>query len=258
MIPWITNRRRRQLLETPFPTAWLRHLQRNVRHNEFLSDDEQSKLRDDLRIFIDEKYWEGVGGQELTEEMQVTIAAEACLLTLNMEEKDYYKRVRTILVYPNAFVVPPRPLGRDGIISEGGINAGEAWFRGPIVLSWSEALAGARGVTSGRNLVLHEFAHALDMNDGLINGTPLLNDREQYKQWHRVMTEEFERLQLQSERGEATLMDQYGALNVAEFFAVATECFFERGAWMRRFHPPLYDVLQGYYKQDPAARAPRA
>lgn len=253
---WIRNRRRRKLIAQPFPAEWLRHVMRNVRHYQLLSENEQARLRDDLRIFIDDKYWEGGGGLELNDEMKVTIAAQACLLTLNIDH-DYYKRVRTILVYPNAFMVPERRQGRGGIISEGGINSGEAWFRGPVILSWADAHGGGRGATGGRNLVLHEFAHALDMMDGLVNGTPPLKDRQQYIQWHDVMTNEYQQLVQRAQRGEPTLLDQYGATNVGEFFAVATECFFQRPVELRAFHSRLYDVLRGYYKQDPAERVAR-
>jgi Mlc titration factor MtfA (ptsG expression regulator) len=138
-------------------------------------------------------------------------------------------------------------------MSEGFINSGEAWVRGPIIVSWADAVAGGRGQTSGRSLVLHEFAHALDMMDGLVNGTPLLKNRQMYGQWHRVMTAEYERLRFASAHGMATLLNQYGATNVAEFFAVSTECFFEQSPFMRQWHPALYQLLRDYYHQDPAA-----
>jgi Mlc titration factor MtfA (ptsG expression regulator) len=255
MISWLRNQRRRRWLSQRFPQEWVRHLTRNVHQYTNLSSDEQSRLRDDLRIFINEKYWEAVGGLELTDEIKVTIAAQACLLTLNLEEHDYFSRVRTILVYPQPFMTPHKRHGPGGVVSEGGINSGEAWFRGPVILSWADVLAGGRGVANGHNLVLHEFAHALDMLDGLINGTPVLNTGAQYARWHRVMTEEYQRLIARAQRGEPTLLNNYGASNVGEFFAVATECFFERGGWMRQLHPQLYDELKGYYRQDPASRS---
>jgi len=256
MLSWFKSRHRRRLVVRDFSEEWLRYLLRNVRHYQVLTDDEQRRLRDDLRIFIDDKYWEGGGGLELTDEMKVTIAAQACLLTLNIDH-DYYKRVRTILVYPNAFMVPERRQGRGGIISEGGVNSGEAWFRGPVILSWADALSGGRASSGGRNLVIHEFAHALDMMDGLVNGTPPLKDRRQYLQWHDVMTREYQQLIAHARRGEPTLLDQYGATNVGEFFAVATECFFQRPVELQAFHPRLYEVLKGYYKQDFAQRVGR-
>jgi MtfA peptidase len=251
-IPWFTPHRRRRLIAQPFPGPWLGILDRNVRHYAALSNDEQKKLRDDLRILIAEKHWEGCGGLTMTDEIKVTIAAQACLLTLNIEH-NYYARVRSILVYPTLFVTPHKKTGRGGIVTEGGgINSGEAWYGGPVILSWNDARGGGRGLRPGHNLVLHEFAHALDMMDGLVNGTPPIKGRKESAQWHRVMTEEFSELTVRAEQGMPTLLNQYGATNVGEFFAVATECFFEQGASLRDEHPRLYAVLRGYYAQDPA------
>ncbi len=260
MFSWLKSRRRKKLLAQPFPSDWLLHLQRNVRHYLFLTAVDQSKLRDDLRIFIADKYWEASGDlpTKVTDEMKVTIAAHACLLTLHIPDNDFYSRVQTVLVYPTAFVAPHKRTLPGGIISEGAINSGEAWYRGPIIISWADALADGRGHRRGHNLVIHEFAHALDMTDGMVNGTPPLANRDQYLRWHRVMTDEFQQLIQASERGEPTLLDQYGATNVAEFFAVATECFFEQSPFMRQFHPALYEVLKDYYRQDPAARTVHA
>jgi Mlc titration factor MtfA (ptsG expression regulator) len=126
-----------------------------------------------------------------------------------------------------------------------------------VVLSWDSARHGAYDPKDGRNLVFHEFAHKLDMLDGFVNGTPPLKSRNAYRIWSEVMTREFERLQDAAERRRATVLDKYGATNEAEFFAVATECFFERGVKLEKKHPELYEVLQGYYRQDPARR-PRA
>ena len=258
MINWFRNRRRRKLVSQPFPQEWLRHLHRNVRHFDLLSKDEQARLLDLIRIFIGEKYWEGVGGLAMTDEIKVTIAALACLLILNLKEHDHFERVRTVLVYPQSFITPHKRQGPGGVISEGGINSGEAWFRGPVILSWADTVAGGRGHTQGRSLVLHEFAHALDMMDGLINGTPPLNGTTQGITWHRVMTDEYQRLIQRAQRGEPSLLSHYGATNVGEFFAVATECFFERGPWMRQLHPDLYALMQSYYQQDPADRMVQA
>lgn len=255
MITWLRDRRRRKLLKQPFPESWLRHLRRNVHHYQELTEDEQARLRDDLRVFIHEKYWESVDGLELTEEMKVTIAAQACVLTLNMNDHDYYRNVRTIILFPYPFFNRHRNHGLSGVVSEGGMNTGQAWFRGPVILSWAQALAGGRNMTDGRNVVLHEFAHALDMMDGLVNGTPPMKAGDGAQRWFDVMTDEFRMLIEQSGRGQATLLDQYGATSVGEFFAVATECFFEKGLPMQREHPRLYEVLKTLYRQDTAARA---
>jgi Mlc titration factor MtfA (ptsG expression regulator) len=254
LFSWLRNRRRRRLLAAPFPPAWLTYLQRNVAHYQYLSAAEQKKLRDDLRVFIAEKNWEGCGGLQITDEIQVTIAAEACLLVLGMEH-NYYDRVLSILVYPAGYRVPMDRPGRTGIIDERGEGRlGEAWYRGPVVLAWDHVRHDARHPHRGKNLVFHEFAHQLDMLDGVVNGTPPLRDREQARRWKEVMTAEYTRLVEASQRGQATLLDPYGTTNEGEFFAVVTECFFDNPVALRQQHPRLYDLLREYYHQDPAAR----
>jgi MtfA peptidase len=253
MFGFFRNRRRRKVLAQPFPQAWLDILQRNVRMYTSLTSDEQKKLRDDLRVFIADRWWEGCNGLTLDDTMRVTIAAQACVLTLHLpEDVDWFRAVRTVLVHPESFLSASKRHGPGGVVSEGFANSGEAWHNGPVVLSWADALWGGRNAMDGRNLVLHEFAHVLDMADGVSNGTPPLKSREEYRRWHEVMTGEYQRLINDAEFGHATLLDVYGATNVAEFFAVATEAFFERGRAMRQIHPELYNVLAGLYRHDPA------
>jgi Mlc titration factor MtfA (ptsG expression regulator) len=254
LFKWLTSRRRRKLLASAFPDAWLRYMRQNVALYALLSDAEQGKLRDDLRVFISEKNWEGCGGMAVSDEVKVTIAAQACLLLLAIEH-DYFGRVRSILVYPSGYRSPSERHVQGGTIEESDEGRlGEAWYRGPVVLAWDSVLAGGRSLDDGRNVVLHEFAHQLDFLDGLADGTPLLENDAQYRTWQKVMTEEYERLCRESAKGHATLLDEYGSTNEAEFFAVATECFFEKPRPMQRRHPLLYDVLRDYYKQDPAKR----
>jgi Mlc titration factor MtfA (ptsG expression regulator) len=248
---WLERRRRRQLLAAPFPADWVDHLRLNVAVYQFLTAAEQARLRDDLRVFVAEKWWEGCGGLTLSDEVRVAIAAQACLLLLGVEH-DYYKHVRTILVYPSAYRSPDGQVGPDGVVREGIGRLGEAWHRGPVVLAWDEVRAGGQNHRDGRNVVMHEFAHQLDFLDGLNDGTPPLRDAEQYREWQRVMTGEFDRLRADVERGRATLLDSYGATDPAEFFAVATECFFEKPRQMQERHSDVYAVLRGYYCQDPA------
>ncbi len=253
LFTWLRNRRRRKVLSTAFPAAWLEYLHKNVAHYAYLSEAEQAQLRDDLRIIIAEKNWEGCGGLQITDEVKVTIAAHACLLVLAMEH-NYYDRVQSILVYPRAYRAPDDSDALEGDHGGGEGRLGEAWYRGPVVLSWEDARHEGQHPSEGRNVVFHEFAHQLDMLDGVIDGTPPLRDREQYQRWQEVMTAEYEQLVEASEHGRATLLDQYGATDEGEFFAVATECFFDRPEKMRRRHPQLYSLLREYYRQDPAAR----
>ena len=253
LFSWLKQRRRKKLLAEPFPAAWLEILERNVQHYRRLTAEDQARLRDHLRIFIAERNWEGCAGLQLTDEMQVTIAAQACLLLLGLEH-DYYPRVMSILVYPAGYVGRDEQLDEHGMLHGSEARLGEAWYRGPVILSWADVLRGSRQGVDGQNLVLHEFAHQLDMEDRSIDGTPPLASREQYRHWNEVMTAEYERLVDAAERGRATLLDQYGATDPGEFFAVATECFFERSAALCQRHPKLYAVLRDFYHQDPATR----
>jgi MtfA peptidase len=252
---WLKEHRRRQILAKPFPPEWLSYLRQDVAHYSWLTEAEQAKLRDDLRIFVAEKRWEGCGGLEVSDEMKVTIAALACLLVLGLDI-DSFNRVPTILVYPRGFQIPSKYHGTD-VIYEGRSAIGQAVYRGPVILSWEDVLAAAREPGRGDNLVFHEFAHELDMLNGAVDGTPPLENDRKIERWQRIMSREFDCLAAASERGRATLLDHYGAVDEGEFFAVATECFFDQPWEMQRRHPRLYDLLKGYYRQDPAARAPQ-
>jgi MtfA peptidase len=251
---WLKQRRRRRILSQPFPEKWLEYLRNNVVHYRFLSAAEKKRLCDDVRIFIAEKNWEGCGGLAMTDEIKVTIASMACLLVLGMEH-NYFDRVKSILVYPSAYVVPDTPERGTGIIDDvGEARLGEAWYRGPVVLSWDDARADGRLRHRGHNVVFHEFAHQLDMLDGVIDGTPPLKDEQEARRWRDVMTAEYESLVRRTEQGRATLLDSYGATNEGEFFAVATECFFEQPIELSERHPRLYELLRDYFRQDPAKR----
>lgn len=253
ILSWLRDRRRRQLLAQPFPTEWLKYLEANVSGYATLTEAEQGRLRDMLRVFISEKNWEGCGGLAMTDEIQVTIAAQACFLALAHDDF-YFEKVKSILVYPHGYVAPEETANEAGIVdSTGSARLGEAHFRGPVVLSWSDALAGGKTHRDGKNLVFHEFAHQLDMLDGAADGTPPMPDG-QLARWRDVMSLEYHRLIRDSEHHKATLLDDYGTTNEAEFFAVATECFFERSVQMQRRHPQLYEVLRDFYRQDPASR----
>ncbi|HEB90992.1 MAG TPA: zinc-dependent peptidase [Deltaproteobacteria bacterium] len=254
---WLRERRRRRLLAEPFPEAWNEIIRRNVAHDAWLDEGERRLLRDLLRVFIHEKNWEGCGGLELSDEIRVTIAAQACLLILNLPH-DAYRRVRTILVYPSTVVAPPRPL-RAFEVPTAPVQGprpilGEAWLRGPVILVWDAVRRTGRHPESGHNVVYHEFAHQLDLLDGLADGTPPLHDREEVRRWAEVCSREYLALRDRVARGKPSLLDAYGATNEAEFFAVATEEFFDRPVPLRTRHPQLYEVLQGFYRQDPAAR----
>jgi len=250
---WLRNRRRAKVIAAPFPVEWLAILQRNVGLYKHLTEAEQKKLRDDLRIFIAETNFEGCAGLELTDEIKVTIAALASILLLGFQH-DYFERVHTVLVYPAGFRSPKGWTGPDGVVRMDVGNLGEAWHHGTVILAWDSVLEGGRDSRDGRNVVLHEFAHQIDYLDGFADGVPPLRDRAQYRKWHEVMTAEYNRLVAESQHGWPMVLDSYGATNQAEFFAVSTEAFFETPEAMQQRHPQLYEVLKEYYCQDPAQR----
>ena len=247
MFGWFRKRRRKKILAQPWPEPWDLHLQRNVRLTWEMSETQMQGLQDRVKVFVAEKHWEGCEGLQLTEEMKVTIAAQACLMLLGVNDW-YFDNVKTILVYPKAF---HRETG-DGV-NEGQSQhrAGEAWQGGPIILSWRDSLGGGRNEDDGQNVVIHEFAHALDGLDGEMGGSVMFDDAQSTQAWRRVVEEGYADLCQAKETGRQTLLDHYGATNEAEFFAVATETFFEQPSELSREHGELFSLLKKYYRVDP-------
>jgi Mlc titration factor MtfA (ptsG expression regulator) len=260
MFGWFTNRRRRKLTQAPFPTAWEDILRRNVGHYSMLSDVERAHLRSLIQVFIAEKHWEGAGGLELTDEIRVTISAQACLLLLGLPH-NYYENVQSIIVYPSTVIVPQRKLGvfesTNAPLDPAQAILGQAFQRGPVIIIWDAALRGGRHPESGHNVIYHEFAHKLDMLDGMADGTPPLKDRAEFRDWVETCTQEYLRLKQRTEKGQRSFLDDYAATNEAEFFAVATEHFFDQPEPMIKHAPDLYRVLKNYYRQDPVGRFAR-
>ena len=254
MWPFSKKRRRQAAREAPFPDAWARIIEANVPHAARLSPEDRAELQADVQVFLDEKTFEGCGGLEITDEIRVTIAAQACLLLLR-RETDYYPTLKTILVYPNPYVAERKH--HDGMLVHESteVRLGESWERGPVVLAWDDVLHGARDVRDGQNVVLHEFAHQLDQEQGRSDGFPALPSRAMYGPWARVLGEEYRELVENVTRHRRTVLREYGATSAAEFFAVATEVFFEKPVQLRRKHPELYEQLKLYYRQDPAEAA---
>ncbi|MEZ4472772.1 MAG: M90 family metallopeptidase [bacterium] len=253
---WLRNRRRRALLEGPVDPSWIGYIERNVALWGWLDDGERRHLLDITRVIVAEKDWEGGGGLLMTPEIEVTVAAQAALLLLGLKH-DYYRNVDSIIVYPAGYRLPRGRVGMSFLEAEHVPVLGHASPYGPVVLSWRSTLSGGRNATDGRNLVFHEFAHKLDMKDGVVDGTPPLLKRVSGPRWFKVMTKEYRRLQQQAKTGREKVLDLYGATNVAEFFAVATEAFFEESVRLEADHPDLYGVLRDYFGQDTAARLSR-
>lgn len=234
-----------------FPALWEQILQQRVPVYRLLSEPDRRELRSYIRWFVGSKQFEGCAGLVITDEIRVIVAAQACLLLLH-RETPCYERLHLIRVYPGASFA----------LSSTDTASGESWQHGVVLVAWDSVLGGAANPFDGHNVVLHEFAHQLDQEDGRADGTPLLGrgmaPAEQsgvYTSWARMLSNEYEEFRRSIEEGGKTVMDPYGGCNQVEFFAVATECFFEKPKQLRKRHPDLYAMLRQFYRQDPAAWA---
>ncbi len=248
----ITDMRRKRLKNQSLPPAWLSVMERNVSLYHRLPREDREELHGHIQIFLAEKNFEGKGGLSMSDEIRVTIAAQACLLLLH-RRTDYYPGLYSIVVYPGEYLAPYLEVDEWGIVTEGrDRRSGESCSEGALVLSWEDVLAEGLDVPPGYNVVLHEFAHQLDTEDGITSGVTLLPKRSRCRIWEETLNHEFERLREDTENGRPTVLDPYGAESPGEFFAVATETFFENPHPLRERHPELYATLAGYYRQDPA------
>jgi len=253
--PW-RDWRRKGIGERAFPGAWSRIIERNVGWCRGLDSAERGHLEDLIQVFVAEKRFEGCGGLAITDEIRVTVAAQACLLLLNLQH-DYYERLASILVYPEgfAFQKEERDAAGAGTVTLTDLPVvGLSSSAGAVVLSWPDTVQGGRRPDDGVNVVFHEFAHQLDQLDGAMDGAPRLAKGAMYRDWARVLGEAYRGLQEAVAEARPTLISAYGATKPAEFFAVVTELFFERPADLRREHPALYEEFRLYFRQDPAAR----
>ncbi len=258
------NRRRRRWLSQPISAEWERQLRANVWQYTHLSAAQQAKVQRVVQVLVHEKEWASGGGLEVTDEMRVTIAGQAALATLGFEKPYYFDRLRTIIVYAGTFSSQPKA-GDHSLLGELGrpevdfdARTGEAWQGGPIILSWDAVLRQGRNARLGRNVVLHEFAHHMDSLDGSTDGAPPMTDYQFEKKWYRVTAAEYQLLLGLARRGERTLLDHYGATNQAEFFAVATECFFTQPHALASEHGELFAVLKRLFGQDPREWLPKS
>ena len=260
MLGWFRDRRRKQLTQAVFPPAWEETIRRNVAHYCMLDDAERAELRALIQIFIAEKNWEGAGGLTLDDEIRVTISAQACLLVLGLPH-NYYRNVQSIIVYPSTVVPPQRRLRSfENTMAPLDVEQpilGQAFQRGPVIIIWDAALHGSRHPELGHNVIYHEFAHKLDMLNGAADGTPPLRDRAEYRDWVLTCSREYKRLRHDISMGKKSFLNAYAATSAAEFFAVATEQFFDRPRLLLAQAPELYRVLREYYRQDPSERVTR-
>jgi Mlc titration factor MtfA (ptsG expression regulator) len=235
------------------PDDWLDIVETHVAVWHVLDGDERELLEAHSDWLLRHKHWEAAQGFELSDAITVTIAAQAALLVLRLGV-DEYREVGAIVVYPSAMqsrgvrAGPVRGTVSDGVLPVLGEAHGR---RGPVLLAWDQAREAARAPGHGSNVVFHEFAHKLDMLDDILDGTPPLERGADVERWVEVCTEVYEALR---DGGERPPLQPYGATNPAEFFAVATEAFFDVPATLLRHERPLYEVMRGFYKQDPASR----
>ena len=246
------KRRRNRLAAQQFPGEWMAVIERNVPFYRLLPEADQKELQRHIQIFIAEKRFEGCGGLKITDEIKVTIAAQACVLLLH-RRTDYYPGLHYILVYPRSYVAPRFPKLVGGIVVEGpDVRLGESWHRGSVVLSWDNVYRSAADIHDGHNVVFHEFAHQLDSSGARGDSTPVVQNHSTYIAWARILEKDYEKLRHDVRRNRDTFLDEYGAVNPAEFFAVATEHFFEKPKELQEMHPDLYNELKNFYQQDPA------
>jgi len=254
---WLREKRRKKILAAPFPSEWERHIQNSIQYYQHLNHEGKKRLQDLIQIFIAEKDWLGCNGLELTDEIRVTIAAHACLLILALPN-DYYRNVETIYVYPTTVISPEGSTGffevRTTPVPGPMPILGETHHQGPVILVWDAVKRETRHPEQGHNVVYHEFAHKLDMLDGGADGTPPLTTPEEYHRWIEVCSKEYQELCDKVDHGKPTFLDSYAATDETEFFAVATEYFFSKPEDMKLCHPELYEVLQGFYRQNPAQK----
>ena len=204
----------------------------------------QQELEGLIHVFISEKAFEPCGGlDQVTPHMQRVIAAQACLLLLR-KPHNLYASLRTIRLYPEAYIAT----GENG---EQSLRLGESWTTGSVVLAWSSVISGGRNTADGHNVTIHEFSHQLDQADNAGDGVPLLETRGCYKEWATIMKPEFEQLIKRTNQNKPSVIDSYGATNPAEFFAVATETFYEKPQQLQEKHPELYGLLTKYYGVNP-------
>ena len=249
--PILVKKARKRLKRRSFPRLWNFIIDDHLPIYSYLSPSERKRLQGHIQVFLAEKQFIGCGGLHLTEEMKLLIAANACLLLLN-ERGQYFPRLRSILVYPSAYLVKQTTVTGNYIVEESLVaRLGESWTTDQLILSWEQVKQDTSNWGDGHNVVLHEFAHQLDQEDGQAEGVPILRRKSDYSTWAKVMTAEYKQLCEDVQRGADTVLDRYGTTNPAEFFAVATETFFEKPQELIKKRPALYRLLQGYYKLDP-------
>ena len=239
-----------KLSQKKFPKAWRKILISRWPLFKKLPPDLRNELEQLTLVFLDRIEFRGVDGLEITDEIRVTTSAQACILLIN-QGTFFPQKLRSIVMHPKTYSATSRDEIAGETVEKKISVQGQSWENGLVTLSWDNTKTGAANIKEGRNLVIHEFAHQLDQSDGLADGAPVLGSQEQYKRWQKICSRVFSDLKHKAERGQKTVIDDYGATNPAEFFSVATETFFEKPYHLNKKRPKLYGLLREYYRVDP-------
>ena len=242
--------RLKKIMDKPFPFEWEKILRNNVALYKYIPHDLKTQLHKDINIFMGEKNFEGCGGLEITDEIKISIAAQACILLLN-KKATFFPKLVTILVYPSAYIGKKVTLMGNIPVEEDSARLGESWNEGTVVLAWDHVKLETHDINDAHNVVLHEFAHQLDQEDGAADGAPIMEHRANYAPWAKVLCREYGELIENVKHYKKDIIDPYGTTNPAEFFAVITEVFFKKPKQLKNKHPELYNELSLYYKMDP-------
>jgi Mlc titration factor MtfA (ptsG expression regulator) len=244
--------RRQRITRHAFPAAWRDIVRRRVPLARELPAAQQLRLKKHIQVLLADVPFIGCAGLEVSDEMRVTIAAQAAFLLLGRGGS--FGNLREVLVYPGHFVVPRNEVTAGGVVHEArDVLAGQSWQRGQVIVAWDAVQGGAADPHDGANVVMHEFAHQLDQDTGAANGAPYVGRGALQQTWARVMNEEFDALRASLARVEPSLIDPYAATSPAEFFAVTTELFFEKPGALATERPALYEQLKRCYRLDPAS-----
>ena len=244
------NSKIKKVMHREFPFEWEKILRNNVALYKHIPHNMKTQLHEDINVFMDEKNFEGCGGLEITEEIKISIAAQACILLLN-KKVNFFPKLVTILVYPSAYVGKKVTMMGGVPVEEDSARLGESWNEGTVVLAWDHVKQETFDINNAHNVVLHEFAHQLDQEDGVADGAPIMEHRASYAPWAKVLSEEYDDFLEKVKHHKKDIIDPYGATNPAEFFAVITEVFFKKPKQLKSKHPELYHELSSYYKMDP-------
>jgi len=239
---------KKQIYEMEFPVAWEAMLEEKMKMYKYIPDKLREKYKKDIMWFINSKYFKSCNGLEMNEEIKLLIASQACLLTINLQ--DDYPKLQTILVYPNSYVASKSDINGKNYKEA---RLGESWNIGTVVLSWQGGKNGIYNSKDGHNVAIHEFAHQLDQEDGVADGVPILSGgKDAYINWIEIFEKEYEELIKDIRANRKVDIDEYGATNEAEFFAVITEAFFEKSLILKKTHEEIYNEMKEYFKIDPA------